>query len=107
MAEEPIVELTKEDLDSKKEENSKMIVDFWAEWCGACERMKPIFDSLAEDYQEEILFGSVDVGENREIAKEYDVSSIPTFVFFKDGEIMDKIVGTFPREELEEKIEKM
>lgn len=100
------VDITKDELESVKDKGPA-IVDFWAEWCGACKQMEPVINSLAGDYGDDVFFAKLNVGEDREAALEYQISSIPTILFFKDGELVDRIIGTVPKKELEEKIEEM
>ncbi|KAH3683264.1 hypothetical protein WICPIJ_005733 [Wickerhamomyces pijperi] len=73
------------------------LTDFYATWCGPCNAISPILEKLAEKYQEEVQFLKVDVDESTEIAQEYQVSAMPTFVFFKDGTPIGKIVGANPQ----------
>ena len=104
MSNEP-TDLDKDTLMSKKEEEDAMMIEFWAEWCGACKQMEPVFDDLAEDYGDEVFFGKVNVDDEREAAAEYEVRSIPTIIFLKDGELVDKVIGSQPKEQMAEKIE--
>lgn len=98
-------DLSGDELESAKEENSAAVIDFWAEWCGPCKRMEPIMESVAEEYDDRAFFGKVNVDNEREAASEYGVSSIPTIIFFKDGEEADRVVGALPEDQLKEKVE--
>lgn len=98
------VDLTGEELESEKEENSLLVADFWAEWCAPCKTMEPIMDSLAEKLGDEVFFGKVNVEDERDAASQYQVSSIPAILFFKDGEVKDRVIGARAEEDLEEKI---
>ncbi len=98
------VDLTGEELESAKEENSVVIADFWAEWCAPCKTMEPIIESLAEKLGDKVFFGKVNVEEERDAASEYQVSSIPAILFFKEGELKDREIGARSEEDLEEKI---
>lgn len=83
------------------------MVDFWAAWCGPCRLVAPIVEELAGEYAEEGLrVGKLDVDQNPEIATRFGVRSIPTILFFKEGELVDKVVGAVPRAQLEERIQK-
>ncbi|RAJ10906.1 thioredoxin [Chitinophaga skermanii] len=83
-----------------------VLVDMWAEWCRPCKEMRPIIEELAMNYAGQITVGNFNVEDNPRIPPQYDVHSIPTFLFFKDGKLLDKIVGAHPKEEYENRIEK-
>lgn len=81
--------------------NSVVVVDCWAAWCGPCRMVAPIIDALALDYAGKIVFGKLNVDENRAVAIEYQIMSIPTLLVFKNGKLVDRIVGAQPRQMLE------
>ena len=81
-----------------------VVVDFWAEWCGPCKMIAPFVDELATEYDGKVVIGKVNVDENDELPAEYGIRSIPTLLFFKNGEIVDKHVGGTTKATLEEKI---
>lgn len=81
------------------------VIDFWAEWCGPCRIVAPIIEELASEYEGKALIGKVDVDSNPEISMKYGVRSIPTILFLKDGEIVDKQVGATSKSVLTGKIE--
>ncbi len=70
-----------------------VLVDFWAEWCGPCKMISPLIDKVAEEVGDAAAIGKVNVDDQQELAREYGIQSIPTLLFFKNGEIKDKIVG--------------
>ena len=83
------------------------VIDFWAAWCGPCKMMEPIFDEVAEEMKGKVNFGRVDVDSNYELAQKFKVMSIPTTIFFKDGEIVDHDVGVVSKKELMKKIKEI
>ncbi len=84
-----------------------VFIDFWAPWCGPCQMMGPIVDELAEEYKEkEIKIGKCNVDENQDIAAQFNVMSIPAFMVFKNGEVVDQITGGVQKDKLEEIIKK-
>lgn len=81
------------------------VVDFWAEWCGPCRLIGPIIEDLAKDFDGKATIGKVNVDHNPEISMKYGVRSIPTILFLKGGEVVDKHVGTATKAALKDKIE--
>lgn len=104
MAQEEPVDLSSEDLESVIEENSLVVVDFWADWCAPCKMIEPIMEDLTDEYGDKVFFGKLDVNDEREAAMEYQVSSIPAILFFKDGELANRVIGAVPKEQLEENL---
>lgn len=84
-----------------------VVIDFWATWCGPCRMVAPIIDELAEEYDGKVLIGKCDVEEGDEIAAQYRVRNVPTILFFKGGQQVDKHVGAATKEQLKAKIEAM
>ncbi|MGQ9744385.1 MAG: thioredoxin [Candidatus Bathycorpusculaceae bacterium] len=84
--------------------HSLMVVDCWAPWCGPCHMVAPIVEELARDYAGKIFFGKLNVDENPKVAMQYGIMSIPTLLVFKNGKLVDRIVGAMPRQILEQKI---
>ncbi len=82
------------------------VLDLWAVWCGPCRLLDPIFKELAEEYDGKAVIGKVNVDENPGIPQKYGVLNIPTILFIKDGELVDKIVGAVPKRAVVEVIEK-
>ena len=98
------VQITSENFASLKTGNLPLVVDFWATWCGPCRMMAPIIEELANEYDGKVVVGKCDVEECEELAAEFGVRNIPTILFFKDGDVVDKIVGAQPKAKLVEKI---
>ncbi len=84
-----------------------VMVDFWAVWCGPCRMLSPTVDELAESYADKIDVVKCNVDDCQEIAMEYGIRSIPTLLFFKNGEVVDRSVGAVPRQEIVDIIEKL
>ncbi len=82
-----------------------MAIDFSAEWCGPCKRMAPIVEALAEKYDGKIIVGKVDVDESPELSARFGIRNIPTILFFKNGEVVDKTVGAIPAADVEAKMQ--
>jgi len=81
-----------------------VVVDCWASWCGPCQMIGPIVEELARDHCGKILFGKLNVDENIEVTTEYQIMSIPTLLVFKNGKLIDRIVGAMPKPMLEQRI---
>ncbi|MBD5290913.1 MAG: thioredoxin [Bacteroides sp.] len=86
------------------ESGKVVVIDFWATWCGPCIAMGPVVDELAEKYGEQAVIGKLNIDEESEIVSEYRVRSIPTILFFKNGEVVDRSVGKVKYSELESKL---
>lgn len=82
-----------------------LVLDFWAQWCGPCRSIAPIIEELAEEFEGNAIIGKVDVDENPDIVSKFGIRNIPTIIFIKDGEQVDKTVGAVPKGELLEKIQ--
>lgn len=87
------VVITNENFESYKNGDLPLVVDFWATWCGPCRMVSPIISELANDYDGKIVVGKCNVDENDDIPVQFGIRSIPTILFFKNGELVDKFVG--------------
>ena len=95
---------TNTSFDSLLEGEKLVIVDFWATWCGPCRMLSPLLDEVEEEMSDKITVVKVNVDDADEIAMRYRIMSIPTLLFFKDGQLVDKSVGAMPKSALVEKI---
>ena len=84
-----------------------VIVDFWAVWCGPCRIVGPVVEEIGKEFAEKAVVGKLDVDHNPEIARKYGIRNIPTILFFKDGEVVDKQVGSVPKQVLVNKLESL
>lgn len=101
------LEITSQNYKELIESGKPLVIDFWAEWCGPCRTMSPIVDELAAEYEGKAVIGKCDVEENDDITMKYGVRNIPTIIFLKGGEVVDKQVGACSKDALREKIEKL
>jgi len=99
--------VTEENFNEIFNEGKPVVLDFWAEWCGPCRMVGPIIDELANEYAGRVVIGKVDVDENNEIATQFGIRNIPTVLYFKEGQMVDKQVGAFPKSNYVEKIERL
>ncbi|MBO5718062.1 MAG: thioredoxin [Bacteroidales bacterium] len=82
-----------------------LVIDFWAEWCGPCRMVAPIIEELAEEYGDRVLIGKMDVDKNDEVCSQFGIRNIPTILFFKNGQLVDKQVGAAQKAALAAKID--
>ncbi|TWP27643.1 thioredoxin [Apibacter muscae] len=85
--------------------NEPVLVDFWAEWCGPCRSLSPVIDELSEEFKGKLKVVKIDIDANQNTPVEYGIRNIPTLLFFKDGQLVEKVVGAQPKEALVEKIQ--
>lgn len=101
------VKITSENFESLKSGSMPLVVDFWATWCGPCRAIAPIVEELAKEYDGKIAVGKCDVEECDDIAMEFGIRNIPTILFFKNGEVVDKLVGATTKSKLQEKFDSL
>ena len=99
------VTITSENFESLKNGNEPLVVDFWATWCGPCRMVGPVISKLAEKYDGKIVVGKCDVEDNEDLASEFGIRNIPTILFFKGGDVVDKVVGAQSEAKLDEKFQ--
>jgi len=102
-----VLEITDDNFDDEVAGSGELtMVDFWATWCGPCRIIAPVVEELADDYADKGLrVGKVDVDANPKTAMKFGVRSIPTILFFRDGEVVDRLVGAMPKPQFEQKID--
>ena len=107
MSGETIVHLSEGTSDAEVLRSSQpALVDFWAPWCGPCRAIAPVLEELAGEYKGKIKVAKVNVDDNRKLAGDHGVMSIPTMILFKDGKVVDKIVGLVPKDRLKALLDK-
>lgn len=99
------VTITSENFESLKNGEQPLVVDFWAEWCGPCRIVGPVISELAKEYDGRITVGKCNVEENEDLTAEFGIRNIPTILFFKGGQLVDKIVGAQQKANIQAKFE--
>lgn len=99
------VTITSENFEQLKNGSLPFVVDLWATWCMPCRKIGPVISELAEEYDGRIVVGKCDVEENDDIAIDYGVRNIPTVLFFKNGELVDRLVGAHVKADYKAKID--
>ncbi|HOE04726.1 MAG TPA: thioredoxin [Bacteroidales bacterium] len=99
------LEITDQNISTLLQTEKPVVIDFWAVWCGPCRMIAPIIDEMAQTYGDRAVIGKVNVDENMEISSKYGIRNIPTVIFVKNGELVDKVVGAVPKATLINKLE--
>ena len=105
LPDKPVV-VTDATIDAAASQYPIFILDCWAEWCGPCRTIGPIIEQLAKEMKGKVVFGKLNVDENMQTANKYRISAIPTLMVFKEGKLIDKLVGAYPKPALAAKIQK-
>ena len=106
MAAQNIVTLTSDNFDQEVVKSSQpVLVDFWAEWCGPCKMIAPMLDELAAEYDGKVKIGKVNIDDHQNLAAQYRINSIPTLLFFKNGQVVDQVVGARSKKDFKAKLD--
>lgn len=99
--------LTAQNFEETIHGSQLVMIDFWATWCGPCRALAPTIEELAEEYHDKMVIAKCDIDENQDIAMQFGIMSIPTILFFKNGEIVEKQVGLVPKVQLKKIIDSL
>lgn len=99
------VKITDADIDDAIKKYETIVVDCWAPWCGPCRMVGPVIDELAKEMHGKLVFGKLNVDENPQTSMKHQIMSIPTLLVFKNGNLVERLVGAYPKEELKKKLE--
>ena len=101
------LEITDNNWEALIKGDKPVVIDFWAEWCGPCRMIAPIVEEVAQEYEGKVVVGKVNIDNNPDITVRFGIRNIPTLLFLKDGDLVDKHVGALRKPDLVEKIDKM
>ncbi|HEY5589401.1 MAG TPA: thioredoxin [Paludibacter sp.] len=99
------LEFTDENIKEIIKSGKPVVIDFWAEWCGPCRMVGPVVEELAKEYDGKVVIGKMNVDENVDTPNEYGIRNIPTILFFKDGQVVDKQIGATQKAVLAAKVQ--
>ncbi len=99
------IEATDANFDELINSDKPVLVDFWAEWCGPCKMIGPVVEQLAGEYEGRAIIAKMDVDQNAQIPAKFGIRSIPTLMVFKNGQLVDKVIGAVPKNVLEQKLQ--
>ncbi len=101
------LEITDGNFEQLLAEGKPVVVDFWAPWCGPCKMVGPIIEELAKEYEGQVIIGKCDIDENPDLPGQFGIRNIPTVLFFKGGEVVDKQVGAVGKPAFADKVKKL
>jgi len=99
------IEATDANFDELINSDKPVLVDFWAEWCGPCKMIGPVVEQLAGEYEGRAIIAKMDVDQNAQVPAKFGIRSIPTLMVFKNGQLIDKVIGAVPKNVLEQKLQ--
>jgi thioredoxin 1 len=98
------IQITDQNFNEVTSTDKVVLIDFWAEWCGPCRMVGPLVEELSNQYQGQAVVGKVDVDNNPEVSMKFGIRNIPTLIYLKNGQMVDKVVGAVPKNVLEDKL---
>ena len=105
MASDKVINLDQENFESTVGSSTPVLVDFWAAWCGPCRMVAPVLEELADEMSEKVTVAKLNIDDHQELASRFKVQSIPTFILFKDGQPVDRMMGAMPKSAFEKFID--
>ena len=99
-----VIHIDQNQLAGIMQNNPRLVIDFWAEWCGPCKRVAPAIEELAQEFAGKVTFGKCNTDENQQLAMQLNISAIPTIMLFSDGQLADRIIGAYPKEAIREHV---
>jgi len=99
-----VIAVDQQHIEELLQDHPALVIDFWAEWCGPCRRVGPVIEELAQEFAGKVTFGKCNTDENQQLSGQLNISAIPNIVFFSHGQMVDRVIGAYPKEAIREKI---